>query len=122
MDDTTAPGAVVVALPAGGTLRRCRARRADLVLVVLAGCPVLLLADDRPRPVPPGGTAVCPRGTAWSLRAGEAPVRLVVVAFPTGPERAVADLAQRPGLDDAARVALAADGGLDLVLEPPRPL
>ncbi|MGY1635325.1 hypothetical protein ACI78V_01575 [Geodermatophilus sp. SYSU D00742] len=112
------PGAVVVSVPAGRVLRRCRARRADLVLVVLAGRPVLSLGDDVPRVLARGGTAVCPRGTAWSLRAGERPARVVVVAFPAGPERAVADLAHRPALDDAARVALAADGGLELVLEP----
>jgi len=34
----------------------------------------------------------------------------------------VATLAARPALDDAARVALAADGGLELVLAPARPL
>ncbi|MGY1689040.1 hypothetical protein [Geodermatophilus sp. SYSU D01105] len=92
------------------------------MLVVLTGCPVLAAGDTGPRPLTPGGTAVCRRGTAWSLRAGAEPARLVVVAFPAGPERAVADLAQRPALDDAARVALAADGGLELVLEPTRPM
>ncbi len=115
------PGAVVVPLPAGGSLPRCRARRADVVLVVLDGSPVADVGDDEARATAPGDVLVCPRGTPWSLRAGPVPARVVVVAFPAGPERAVAVLAGRPLLDDAARVGVAADGGLELVLEPASP-
>ncbi|MGY1815134.1 hypothetical protein [Blastococcus sp. SYSU D00820] len=118
---TGPPGAEVVDLPAGTALRRCRARRSDVVLVVLAGCPAVTVGEDPPRPAPAGSVVVCPRGTAWQVRA-DASARLVVLAFPAGPERAVAVLAARPQLDDAARVALAADGGLELVLEPAPPV
>ncbi|MGY1741252.1 MULTISPECIES: cupin domain-containing protein [unclassified Blastococcus] len=115
------PGVAVVPLPAGAALPRCRARRADVVLVVLAGCPEVAVGDGAARPAVPGDVLVCPRGAPWTLRAGPLPARLVVVAFPAGPERAVAVLAGRPRLDDAARVGVAADGGLELVLEPAPP-
>ena len=115
------PGAAVVSLPAGAALPRCRARRADLVLVVLSGRLEAVVGDAAVRPAAAGDVLVCPRGTAWSVRAPDGPVRLVVVAFPAGPEQAVAVLAGRPLLDDAARVGVAADGGLELVLEPAPP-
>lgn len=115
------PGAAVVALPPGAVLPRCRARGADVVLVVLAGAPEVTVDDDAPRTTSPGDVLVCARGTAWSLRADTGEVRVVVVAFPAGAESAVALLAGRPQLDDAARVGVAADGGLDLLLEPAPP-
>ncbi|MGY1773767.1 cupin domain-containing protein [Blastococcus sp. SYSU D00813] len=115
------PGAAVVSLPAGVALPRCRARGADLVLVVLAGRAEAVVGDAGARSSAAGDVLVCPRGTPWSVRAAGGPVRLVVVAFPAGPEQAVAVLAGRPALDDAARVGVAADGGLELVLRPAPP-
>ncbi len=115
------PGAAVVSLPPFGALPRCRAPRADLVVVVLSGRPEVVVGDGGGRTTAPGDVLVCPRGTPWALRAGPEPVRAAVVAFPAGPERAVAVLADRPLLDDAARVGVAADGGLELVLEPVPP-
>ena len=115
------PGAAVLSLPAGGTLPRCRAPWADVVLVVLSGRPEVVVGEDDVRGTAPGGTLVCRRGVPWTLRAGPETARVVVIAFPTGPERAVALLAERPLLDDAARVGVAADGGLELLLEPAPP-
>lgn len=115
------PGTAVVPLPAGAALPRCRARGADLVLVVLAGRAEVTVGDGGVRTLGGGDVLVCPRGTSWSVRAAGGPARLVVVAFPAGPERAVAVLAGRPRLDGAAQVGVAADGGLELVLQPAPP-
>ncbi|MGY1808760.1 cupin domain-containing protein [Blastococcus sp. SYSU D00669] len=112
------PGAATVTLPAGALPRRCRARGSDVVLVVLDGCPLVALGSEPERPRPPGSVVVCPRGTPWSWRGGSAPSRLVVVAFPAGPQRAVAALVDSGGLDDATLLAVAADEGLELVLGP----
>jgi hypothetical protein len=54
----------------------------------------------------------------WSVAGGAEPSRLVAVAFPSGPERTLTALVGPPPLDGAALVAAAADGGLDVVLEP----
>jgi hypothetical protein len=112
------PGVVTVTLPAGARARRCLARGADVVLVVLDGCPVVAVGGGAPDPRPAGTAVVCPRGTPWSWRGGTEPARLVVVAFPAGPQRAVAALVEPGGLDDATLVAVAADEGLELVLGP----
>ncbi len=114
------PGAQVLSLPAGTPPHRYVARRADLVLVVLAGDPCLGVGAAPPSRRPAGSVVVCPRGVPWSVAGGRAPARVVAVGAPSGPERTLAALLGPPPLDGAALVAAAADGGLDVVLEPLR--
>jgi uncharacterized protein YjlB len=112
------PGVATVTLAAGSRSRRCLARGADVVLVVLDGCPVLAVGGGPALPCAAGAVVVCPRGVPWSWAGGPEASRLVVVAFPPGPQRAVAALAEEAGLDDATLLAVAADEGLELVLGP----
>jgi quercetin dioxygenase-like cupin family protein len=112
------PAAEAVTVPPGTPLRRLVARGADVVLVVTAGRPLIGLGAGPPRPRPPGSSVVCPRGVPWSVAGGDEGGRLVVVAVPAGPQRALAALVGPPPLDGAALVAAAADGGLEVVLEP----
>jgi quercetin dioxygenase-like cupin family protein len=112
------PAAEAVTVPPGTPLRRLVARGADVVLVVTAGCPLVGLGAGPPHPRPPGTAVVCPRGVPWSVAGGDAGGRLVVVAVPAGPQRTLAALLGPPPLDGAALVAVAADGGLEVVLEP----
>ncbi len=103
----------MVTVPTGMTLRRCLARRADLVLVVLAGR--LTVAA---RPAGPGEVAVCPRGRPWAIRSAAEDVRLLALAVPPGPEAVLRALTATPPLDDATLLALAVDGGVELLLDP----
>ena len=112
------PAADAVTVPPGTPLRRLVARGAEVVLVVTDGCPLVGLGAGPPQPHPPGSSVVCPRGVPWSVAGGDAGGRLVVVAVPAGPQRALAALVGPPPLDGAALVAAAADGGLEVVLEP----
>ncbi|MGY1717005.1 hypothetical protein [Geodermatophilus nigrescens] len=118
--DAVLPGAQVLTLPAGTPAHRYLARRADLVLVVLEGAPALAVGAGPPQARPAGSVVVCPRGVTWSVAGGPAPARLAAVGFPSGPERTLAALVGPPPLDGAALVAAAADGGLEVVLEPLR--
>ncbi|SNS87582.1 hypothetical protein SAMN04488107_4111 [Geodermatophilus saharensis] len=112
------PGAEELCLPAGTPPHRYVARGADLVLVVLAGDPCVGVGTASPRRRPAGSAVVCPRGVPWSVGGGEEPARVVAVGFPSGPERTLTALVGPPPLDGAALVAAAADGGLEVVLEP----
>jgi hypothetical protein len=112
------PGAALVELSPGSPSRRCLARGADLVLVVLTGAVEVGVGPAVPTLSPAGAVAVCPRGVPWSLRPGPDGARVVVVAFPGGSEEAVGAVLRDRGQDDAALVAVAADGGLELVLSP----
>jgi hypothetical protein len=108
----------VVDLPAGGLARRYLARGADLVLVVLRGAVDVAVGTAPVRPHPASTVAVCPRGVPWSLQPGPDGARLVLVAFPGGAQEAIGAVLSDRGDDDAALVAIAADGGLELVLLP----
>jgi hypothetical protein len=94
------------------------ARGADLVLVVLTGAVEVGVGPSAPTPHAEGAVAVCPRGVPWSLRPGPDGARLAVIAFPGGSQEAVGAVLRDRGQDDAALVAAAADGGLELVLSP----
>ncbi|MFC4694864.1 hypothetical protein [Geodermatophilus arenarius] len=112
------PAAEAVTVPPGCPPRRLVARGADVVLVVTAGRPLVAVGSAPARPRPPGSAVVCPRGVPWSVGGGDAAARVVVVAVPAGPQAALATLLGPPPLDGAALVAAAADGGLEVVLEP----
>jgi hypothetical protein len=112
------PAAEAVTVPPGTPARRLVARGADVVLVVVAGCPLVALGAAPAQPRPPGSSVVCPRGVPWSVAGSDAEARLVVVAVPAGPQSTLATLLGPPPLDGAALVAAAADGGLEIVLEP----
>lgn len=116
--DPRSPGATLVDLARGLPARRYVARGADLVLVVLTGAVEVGVGTSPPTAYAAGAVAVCPRGVPWSLRPGPHGARLVVVAFPGGSQDAVAAVLRDRGQDDAALVAVAADGGLELVLSP----
>ncbi|PWW21968.1 hypothetical protein JD79_01110 [Geodermatophilus normandii] len=105
-------------VPPGTPARRFVARGADVVLVVVAGCPLVALGAGAAQPRSPGSSVVCPRGVPWSVAGGDGEARLVVVAVPDGPQSTLATLLGPPPLDGAALVAAAADGGLEVVLEP----
>lgn len=112
------PGATLAQLRGNGPPGRYLSRGADHVLVVVAGRVEVAVGPAPPRCHGTGDAVVCPRGVPWSVRPAPGGARLVVVACPGGSEQAVGALLRDPGLDDAARVAVAADGGLELVLLP----
>jgi quercetin dioxygenase-like cupin family protein len=112
------PGTAVVPLSPGRVLRRCRAAGADVVVTVLAGAAHLTLADGPPRRLDPGESAGCPRGVAFRLAADGGTALLRVTARPAGPEAVLAVLAAAPPPDDATLLAVAADGGVELLLDP----
>jgi mannose-6-phosphate isomerase-like protein (cupin superfamily) len=111
------PGTAIVDLAGQRPARRYLARAADHVLVVVTGRVEVGVGPGAGRRLGPGAAVVCPRGVAWSVRPDPG-ARLVVVAVPGGSEEAVAGVLRDPGADDAALVALAADGGLELLLAP----
>jgi quercetin dioxygenase-like cupin family protein len=112
------PGTAVVPLSPGRVLRRCRAAAADVVVTVLAGAAVVT-GDGPPRRLVPGESATCPRGTAFRLTADAGDGALLrVTARPPGPEAVFAVLAAVPPVDDATLLAAAADGGVEVLLDP----
>jgi mannose-6-phosphate isomerase-like protein (cupin superfamily) len=111
------PGAALVTIRAGAVTRRCVARACDLVLVVMAGRLDLSIGDDGGRAYRSGEVAMCPRGEPWRLHPPAEDVRLLAVAVPAGPEAVLRELARTPRLDDAALIALAADAGVELLLD-----
>lgn len=104
-------GVCVLELAPGQVLQTCVPRGCDLVLLGVQGRTAL--ADDQA--LPAGRLVVWPRGVPFTLRSLDASSRLCVLAVPAGAEELLAALAR----DDVAVetvVALAADGGVELVL------
>ncbi len=110
------PGLAVVSLAAGTATRRCRSTGAALVLVALAGRATVLV-DGAATELAEGDAAVCPAGRSWAVRTA-VPARLMAVGVPAGPEAVLRTLAGPAGWTDAALVALAADAGVELLLDP----
>src|SRR5690349_9266835 len=98
--DMTQAGLAEVTIPPGTVLRRCLARRSDLVLYVLTGH-ADVLAGGTGRTVGPGEATVCPRGRPWQVRSRSDEVRLLALAVPAGPEAVLWALTRSAGLDDA---------------------
>ncbi|WP_433303708.1 hypothetical protein ACQP2F_12775 [Actinoplanes sp. CA-030573] len=113
----TEAGLTEVTIAAGTALRRCLARRSDLVLYVVAGH-AEVFSGATGRTVAPGEAAVCARGRPWQIRSRGGEVRLLALAVPAGPEAVLRALARSPALDDATLLALAVDGGVELLLPP----
>jgi hypothetical protein len=116
--DAGGPAAAVVMLPAWAVLRRFRVRAADLFLVVLDGAPSVAVAARAPRPLRAGDLAVCRAGEAVAVVAGPAPARVLAVALPGGPEAILGALAASPPIRDTHLLPLAADVGVELLLDP----
>jgi len=109
----TDPVALVVVLPGGTPLRRFRVRAADLFLVVLEG--ELSVAAVARRA---GDLVVCRAGEPVAVVVGPGPARVLAVALPGGPEAVLGALAASPPIADAHLLPLAADLGVDLLLDP----
>jgi hypothetical protein len=113
-----APAAAVAVLPAGTALRRFRVRAADLFLVVLDGELSVAVAARAPRLLRPGDLAVCRAGEPVAVAAGLRTAKALAVALPGGPEAILGALAASPPMADAHLLPLAADLGVDLLLDP----
>jgi hypothetical protein len=87
--------------------------------VALAGR-VTVLLDGGATELTEGDAALCPAGRAWAVRAA-APARVMALGVPAGPEAVLSTLAGPAGWSDAALVALAADAGVELLLDPLEP-
>lgn len=113
----TDAGLAEVTIAPGAALRRCLARRSDLILYVVAGH-AEVFSGTTGRTVTAGEAVVCPRGRPWQIRSCGDEVRVLALAVPAGPEAVLRALARSPGLDDATLLAQAVDGGVELLLPP----
>jgi quercetin dioxygenase-like cupin family protein len=111
-----AAGSTVLTLPAQTVLRRFRLPGADLFLVVVEGC--LRVTDDlgTASSYGPGALVVCPRGRARTLMAVGEPVRLLVVAMPSGPEQSLL-LLLGGGAARGEQLQRVADAGIEVLLD-----
>lgn len=122
-EDAGGPAAAVVVLAAGTALRRFRVRAADLFLAVLDGEPSVAVAGRPATVLRAGDLAVCRAGEAVAVVAGPGTARVLAVALPGGPEAILGVLAASPPMAGAHLLPLAADLGVDLLLDPlPEPL